>query len=382
MRKIDIAVLAGATAGLILTGTALAQAPLAPLAGSRGSVSVEALFMWQKASPTPVPVITDDHFGLSTTDILLGGGNMDTNPSPGFRITGAYAIDARWGIEGTGFYVPSRSSSRGVNSSGKVGSIDLLLPYFDVNQNAESFTEISFSPHYAGTAQESLSTRLGGGELNMTWAKPPQGMWRINLLGGFRYLQLRENYTITTTSPYIPPEPADIWVTTDQFNANNRYYGAQIGLRAGYDSGPWVAGFTGKVALGTMQQSVSVNGNLETNDFNDYGATQFFPGAYFTAPSNMGNHSRNVFAVVPEVALSLGYRLTPAATMYVGYTFLYASNVARPGDQVNRNVNPTQTLAYGGEPPAQPVGPAQPTFSFNSSDYWAQSLSIGFAWRF
>ncbi len=382
MRTIHRVLLTGISAGLLTTSAAFAQAPLAPVAGSRGSVSVEALYLWQKASPTPVPVIADDILGPNTTEVLLGGGSMNTNPSAGFRLTGAYAIDARWGIEATGFYVPSRSTSQGVSSSGKVGSIDLLLPYFDVNDNAESFTEISFSPHYAGSAWVSLDTRLGGGEFNLTWSQPPQSGWRVDFLGGFRYLQLRENYTITTSSPYIPPEPSDIWLTTDQFNANNRFYGAQIGLRAAKEQGPWVGSFTGKLALGTMQQSVAVNGALETNDFNNYGATQFFPGAYFTAPTNIGNHSRNEFAVVPEVTLSLGYRLTPTATVYLGYSFLYASNVVRPGEQVNRNINPTQSLAYGGEPPVQPVGAAQPSFSFDSSNYWAQSLSIGFAWRF
>ena len=138
----------------------------------------------------------------------------------------------------------------------------------------------------------------------------------------------------------------------------------------------------GKLALGTMQQRVSVNGFLETNDYNNYGPTQIFSGGYFALPSNSGDHSRNTFAVVPEVALNLGYRLTPQATVYVGYSFLYASNVARPGEQINRNINPTQTVAYGNDPPVTPVGAAQPTFSFNTTDFWAQTLSIGFAYRF
>jgi len=81
-------------------------------------------------------------------------------------------------------------------------------------------------------------------------------------------------------------------------------------------------------------------------------------------------------------AHQITYRLTPQATVYVGYSFLYASNVARPGDQINRNINPTQTVAYGNDPPVTPVGPAQPTFNFNTTDFWAQTLSIGLAYRF
>ncbi len=269
-----------------------------------------------------------------------------------------------------------------MSSTGQPGSIDLYLPFFDVTSKQENVSEISHWPDYRGSAQATLSNNLGGGEFNVTWAMPPRDAWRVDLLGGFRFLQLRESYTISTSSPNNPPNPSDVWNTTDAFDARNRFYGLQVGARAAYDQGPWVASVIGKLALGTMQQRVSVNGSLETNDYNNYGPTQTFPGAYFALPSNSGDHSRNTFAVVPEVALNLGYRLTPQATVYVGYSFLYASNVARPGEQINRNINPTQTVAYGNDPPAMLVGAAQPTFNFKTTDFWAQTLSIGLAYRF
>jgi hypothetical protein len=155
-----------------------------------------------------------------------------------------------------------------------------------------------------------------------------------------------------------------------------------VGARAWYDSGPWVGSVMGKLALGTMQQRVSISGFLETNDFNNFGATQNFPGGYLALPSNSGDHSRNTFAVVPEAGVKVGYRLTPQATLYVGYALLYASSVVRPGEQIDRNINPTQSVAYGGDPPAKPLGPRQPTFSFNTTDFWAQSLSLGVVYRF
>jgi hypothetical protein len=365
------------------TGAALAQGAPAPMASeSRWSLSAEALFAWFKKSPTPVPIITDNYLDAPGVDVLLGGGAMDTNPNAGFRITGAYRIDSRMGVELTGFYIPTRTTSSSVSSSGQPGSIDLVLPFFDVTTNQENFTEISFWPTYRGSAQATLSNNFGGGELNMTWTMPPSDAWRVELLGGFRFLQLRESYTITTSSPFNPPNPVDIWNTTDSFDARNRFYGLQVGARAGYDQGPWVGSVMGKVALGTMQQRVSVNGFLETNDYNDYGATQIFPGGYFALPTNSGEHSRSTFTVVPEFAVNVGYRLTPQATVYVGYSFLYLNNVARPGEQLNRNINPTQSVAYGNDPPATLVGLAQPSFSFNTSDFWVQTLSIGFAYRF
>lgn len=364
-------------------GAALAQGTLAPMDGaSRWSVSAEALFAWFKASPTPVPIITDSYANAPGVSVLLGGGSVDTNPNAGFKVTAGYRFDSHAGVELTAFYIPTRDTSSSVSSTGQPGSIDLLLPFYDVTANQENVTEISYWPTYRGSAQATLSNDLGGGEMNLTWTMPPRDALKVDLLGGFRFLQLRESYTITTSSPYNPPNPTDIWNTTDAFDARNRFYGLQFGARATYDQGPWVGSASAKLALGTMQQRVSVNGYLETNDYNDYASTQIFPGGYFALPTNSGNHSRNTFAAVPEIAFNVGYRLTRQATVYVGYSLLYASDVARPGDQINRNINPTLTVSYGNDPPVEPVGAAQPTFGFTTTDFWAQSLAVGFAYRF
>lgn len=366
-----------------MAGAALAQGTPAPIRDdSRWAVRAETLFGWFKKSPTPVPIITESYVDAPGVNVLLGGGSLDTNPNAGFKITGAYRMDSGLRIELSGFYIPTRTTSSSVSSTGLPGSNDLYLPFYDVTTNRENFTEISFWPEYRGSAQATLSNNLGGGELNMTWALPPLDAWRVDVLGGIRLLQLRESYTITTSSPYNPPNPVDIWNTTDSFDARNRFLGVQVGARAAYDQGPWVGSVSGKLALGAMRQRVSVNGFLETNDYNNYGATQNFPGGYFALPPNSGDYSRSTFAVVPEIALNLGYKLTREATVYVSYSFLYANNVARPGEQINRNINPTQSVAYGNNPPATLIGPAEPSFNFNTTDFWAQTLSIGMAYRF
>ena len=48
----------------------------------------------------------------------------------------------------------------------------------------------------------------------------------------------------------------------------------------------------------------------------------------------------------------------------------------------NRQINPTGAPAITGNPPRTLVGPAQPSFKFNSSDFWAQGLNVGLAYRF
>src|SRR4051794_6931123 len=116
MRKLMV----GTVVILMLSGSvASAQSSRsAPGASGPFTVDVEALAWWFKHSPTPVPIITDDVFGRPGTNTLLGGGDADTNPHPGLRLTGAYAIDRRWGVQGNFLYLAQRSTSQSVSSSG------------------------------------------------------------------------------------------------------------------------------------------------------------------------------------------------------------------------------------------------------------------------
>ena len=99
-------------------------------------------------------------------------------------------------------------------------------------------------------------------------------------------------------------------------------------------------------------------------------------------PTNIGRYSRTAFAVVPEAALNVGYRITPAVTLVLGGSLLYANNVVRPGKQLSRTINSTQTTAYTENPTAPLIGPALPTFQFNHSAFWTQGVSLGFTLRF
>jgi Putative beta barrel porin-7 (BBP7) len=369
----------------LVLSLALADAASAQTAGSdvgRFTIGAEALLWWFKSSPTPVPLITNGTLDQPGTRVFLGGDSLDTGANPGFRVTAGYGLTERWGIEGSFFYVPPRSTSRSVASSGQPGSTDLILPFFDVVNGFESGTNISQARSFRGSATETLSNNLLGAELNASWALRSGGPWRVDLLGGFRYLRLRETYSLTTSSPNIPPFPLDVFNTTDEFETTNNFYGLQAGARTRFDWGRWFATGALKFGLGAMVQSVDISGSLVTNDFNAFRATQTFSGGYFALPSNIGNHTRTVFAVVPEVGLNLGYRITDWASVFAGYTFLYTNNVARPAKQINRNVNATQSVAITDDPAAALVGAAQPSFKFNSSDFWAQGLNVGLAFRF
>jgi len=369
----------------LIAGTAWAQTsgtgPAAGDDGGRFSVSAEALVWWFKQNPAP-PLVTDGLLGQPGTQVLLGGDDLDTNPNPGFRLTAGYGFDRTWGVEGSFFYVPPRSTSRSVSSSGQPGSTNLWLSFIDANIPSESIEQISATGFFAGTATEELRNSLMGAELNGTARLPAMGAFRLEGLGGFRWLRLKETYTFSTSSPNIPPQPADVFQTTDQFETTNNFYGMQLGGRGRASRGGLFLTSTVKVGLGAMVQSVDIDGQLVTNDFNNFGSVQTFPGGYFAQPTNIGTHTRTVFAVVPEVNLTIGYQITPNLSVFAGYSFLYASNVLRAPAQLNRTINPFGIPAITGDPPGAFPSPKEPSFTFQSSDFWAQGLNVGLAFRF
>ena len=346
------------------------------------AIGIDALDWQLKDSPLPVPVVTDGVLGQPGTHVLLGDQDLSSGFRRGARISAAYAFSKRLGIEGNFFRLQSRTASAGIESSGEYGSTDIFLPYIDASTGQESASELSYATIYRGGAREELSNRLQGAELNTVWAFSPGASWRVGLLGGLRYLRLSESYTLTTHSPYLDAFGPDVWETTDKFSTRNSFYGIQAGARAHFEQGRFFAAGSLKVAVGGMRQSVGITGELVTNDFTSYGPLQTFPGGYFALPSNIGEYSRTRFAVVPEAALHLGFRITSAVSINLGYSLLYANNVARPGNQMSRTINTTQSVSYTESLLVGLDGPRSPKFAFKDSSFWAQGINVGLTVRF
>ncbi|HZU37271.1 MAG TPA: BBP7 family outer membrane beta-barrel protein [Gemmataceae bacterium] len=365
--------------------------PAPPADSSRIWGRAEDLLWWIKGSPLPVPlVITGSDnanpapvLGQTGTVVLLGGQGLENPVRSGGRFTVGYWFDDdhQLGTEVRYFFLGSRTVSASVHSSGQPGSELLALPFFDVTAPAESSTFLALPGAFEGTAVLASRSELQGWEWNALTRLAGNDTWNIELLGGFRYLNLNEQLSFATSSPNILP-PADVFRTLDEFDTSNHFYGGQIGAEAEFRRGRWYAELVGKVALGSMIEVVNVHGQLVTNDLNAEGTLQTFPGGYLAQPTNSGRQRAAHFAVLPEAGLNVGCQVTPRLRLLVGYTFLYASNVVRPGDQIDRGINPTQAPAITGLPTTAVIGPQRPAPLFRTSDFWAQGLNFGLEFRF
>ena len=89
-----------------------------------------------------------------------------------------------------------------------------------------------------------------------------------------------------------------------------------------------------------------------------------------------GVRERDEFAVIPELGINLGYDVTPNLRATLGYSFIYWSRVARPGDQIDTNLNLTQL------PPGTLNGIPSPVFDWHVTDVWVQGINAGIDYRF
>jgi hypothetical protein len=103
------------------------------------------------------------------------------------------------------------------------------------------------------------------------------------------------------------------------------------------------------------------------------GPISVLPNALFAKASNIGRTKADAFAVVPEVNLNIGYEFNSNLMAYVGYNFLYWSDVIRPGDQIDPNVNTLFPINIGAPFPAR---------KFDHTDFWAHGVNFGVALRF
>jgi hypothetical protein len=373
-----------ALAGALLTTATLAIAQTPTVDGVRLSVGAEYLRWWIKDGPASPPLLSTGVLGDPDFSVVFGGRPSDTGAHQGARFTVGYRLTTDWALEGIGFFLPATSATRTVSSSGAPGSPRLVAPVFQVDQSREWRLTIARPDEFRGDARESLTTDMHGVELHVTRRIITADRWRLDALGGFRYLRLSERLRFSTNS--VALDVPDVFQTTDVFDATNRFYGAQVGVKGEYIRGPWFAQGTAKVAMGVMRESLDITGTLLTNDFNDLGAPQTFVGGIFAQPTSVGRHDRDRLALVPEVGMKIGYRLTSWTSVFVGYTFLYASAVVRPGGQIDRNINTTQAMAFQAPqspPPSLTLeGPAQPAVRFRESDFWVQGLNVGVSFSY
>jgi hypothetical protein len=294
-----------------------------------------------------------------------------------------------WGIEGSYFFLAPNGTHFSVNSA-DIASGVLSRPYIVQNVDPTTtppfpgeFVETVGLPNRAqGSVVVSSTSRLWGADVNLRKNLCGDCCWRIDLLAGFRYLDLFDNLSIQEQSQLTQQNgqfPIGTTATAfDSFTTRNQFYGGQLGTIAEWRRGRWIMDLRTTVALGDTQELININGS-STVTLPSGATLSQFKGDLLALQSNIGKHYGNQFSVVPEIGLNIGYQITEHIRTHIGYNFLYWSNVVRPGDQIDRTVDVRQ-LFPGTAPTTGPLPPGStpgPVVPFKTSDFWAQGVNFG-----
>jgi hypothetical protein len=202
------------------------------------------------------------------------------------------------------------------------------------------------------------------------------GTRRVDILYGFRWSQLDEGLRVHED---LVAADTTTFLIDDVFNTDNEFFGGEIGFLVDWQQQRWSVEFLSRLAIGNTRQRVAISGQTLRD------GNQLFPDHGLLAqPSNVGAYERDEFSVIPEVGLTAGYMLTERLRFTFGYTLLYWSRVARPGDQIDLRVNP-DFLDLPADPSLLPnpdsIQPQSPEFVFRDTDIWAHGFNAGLDYR-
>lgn len=370
--------------------------------------SAEFLLWRIKDGPLPIPLVTTaplapgavppetlGGLGQANTTVLFGGTPIDYKNFLGGRFNLGWWMDPDriLGLECGYFFLGQQSFDFRIGSDGN-GSPFLARPFFDTASQQEITTRISIPGIQAGRLIIGSASRLWGFEVNAVNDIGKIGPFYTHLLVGYRQLELKESLLFTQETFLLggaqavaggsffeggqvsPPATVTL---KDRFDTRSDFYGAQAGFKAETYWGPLFAHFTGKLAMGVTHEIVDIFGTsgLQLPDRPQFNV----PGGQLAQLTNIGKHSHADFTVVPEAYIAAGYHITTYVRVSVGYNILFWSQVFRPGEQLDREINATQvpTSARFGQPSAADPRPIAPELG---SSFWAQGLTINLALRY
>jgi hypothetical protein len=322
--------------------------------------------------------------GTPGQQVLLGNSRQTGDLRSGFYINGGLWLDEcrQWAVSGDFFFLSTGSGGGRFSSA---GDPPLSRPFFNAATGAPDAELVSYPGVLSGTATVTeRNTFVGGGAFlqrnlccNFDGCDPcnPHG-YRLDLLAGYRiyglndFLQVREY--LVATGPGAVPAGMTL-VVTDRFSTQNLFNGALLGLSGTARYGRWTVDGRVGAALGDMHRELTVNGYTVVTEPGQPASAR--TGGLLAQPSNIGRFTSDTFTVVPELGLTLGYRVASGVEVHVGYTFLDLPSVWRAGDQIDRTVDPAQLR--GG---ASAVGRPAPVLS--SSSTIVQGMNFGVTFRF
>lgn len=340
---------------------------------------VDYLLWWFKSDAIPPLVTTSSTadagvLGRGSTRVLFDDQSLKDDNRSGARFKLGTWLDACHcsGFEVNYMFIAEDTTQY---QSGILSDMVLARPFYDGLTGQQSSWVLASPGQLQGWANVQSTSEFFSVEALLRRRLHEDCQRRIDLLLGYRHLSLKERLSIDDHRMRIGQsqlEPLNQQIDQlDVFDTENVFNGAEVGISTQSHYNRWSLQFLMKVALGNTRSRIDISGMTATRLGNTIDPPT--PGGLLTQATNIGQYEDHNFAVVPELGVTLGYDLTCHLRCTMGYNFLYWSKVARPGDQIDTNIqlpdNDGAVLTH-------------PEFQFTTTDFWAQGLSFGLDYRF
>lgn len=267
----------------------------------------------------------------------------------------------------------------------------LARPYFDIVNGVNAVQLIADDGVVGGTIDVTSTSEFIGGAVRFRKSlccgstcnvspltcQPVQGQGRIDATLGWRTYELNERLLVNADLQSQSGANVSSLIN-DRIITRNQFNGVELGFMGQVRRGYWTLDGLLRTGFGNVRQEATLTSDTQRTTITG-GVPQVTTqtGGLLVQGSNLGNYRQEVFAVAPEFGATLGYQFTEHLRLTAGYTFIYLSRVARPGQLIDTDVNPALI------PPATTAatGASRPSFRFDQTDYYIQGANLGAEYR-
>lgn len=345
---------------------------------------LEYVNLWTSGPPIPFPLVSSGdaagagRLGAPGTHVLLGDGPLPIGSFPAGRFTIGrwFDFEENFGAEFSMMLTGMRAAH--FQAAGDAASGPLLaIPFADVTNGTpvESSLVISQPGVRSGRisvddANAFLSTEIDG--LVELSDYLPGDTFRTTIVAGLRSMYFKERFQFDSTTSDLS---GLTFASNDVFMNKDYFLGADLGMRCSRRVKRLTFELTGKAAIGVTSslQYVTSQGNMPF-----FGTRMNYAArnGFFTQSSNISfTYPHRSFSVIPSAQLRLGYDLTDNVRLTASYEAFLWTGMMRPSDQLDRQINLSQT--YG-----PLVGPAHPALPNRLTDFWAQGFTVGLQFNY
>lgn len=190
----------------------------------------------------------------------------------------------------------------------------------------------------------------------------------IDLVYGYQYMRLDEDLSISSTLTNLDAggtvPVGTILDVNDSFDAISEFHGAQVGFASRYREGCWSFNSLIKFGFGSLNRIAKRSGTTSTTIGSDTAVTN---EGLLVNGNNSGKTSDRTFGWIPELDVSIGYRITPRLDATFGYNLLAMTDAVRVSGTIDSDLAVNSSSST----------PARPSPDMRYDTFYIQGIHFG-----